>query len=603
LVKYKPAHEVAERRHFSGREGFMASFRGRSAVDNELEEALRILEEGHAPRDIETAHVDFKEESGRRDEQGRVLDGIPRNEDAAGYLWGELACMANTPGGGALIVGVANDGRRIGTALDPDWLRHRIYELSQRRLTADVYAHRLDDDTRLLVCRVLQAVEPYRVNGRIKWRVHDNCVEVDAATWHSRISTYRFDWSAEPSDRTVTDVSPNAVAVARSFLRGSDDSRDGWADLSDIQLLRRIPNVLTTGDRFTNGGRLLFTDIDPALDYIHREVAGGDSTARVRAGGPLLVQLQEVFNFLRARGRTVHISSETNPTIGQVQSLPLRSAREAIVNGVVHREWNDPSPTLVEHTGDNLRVTSPGGLVGTVTPLNIITHPSTPRHRALAETTSKLGLTEREGIGVDRMYVDVLQLGLPAPIIEELEGPRVRVLLRGGPPNTAWLRLRRDLPALETGDLNVLLALRLLANRGWASMKTLAGYIQDHAEIAANVLEDLTQARTSQNECVVIAVEGQPSRRERAYRLSDMAADRLSYLTVAYLSPEVREELVESYVRHFGRISTTEASSLGNVARAIMGDVLKDLEAEEILIPSRANRAGRGFHYLLSEDA
>jgi ATP-dependent DNA helicase RecG len=34
--------------------------------------------------------------------------------------------MANTPGGGALVVGVADDGTVLGTELDADWLRHRI---------------------------------------------------------------------------------------------------------------------------------------------------------------------------------------------------------------------------------------------------------------------------------------------------------------------------------------------------------------------------------------------------------------------------------------------------------------------------------------------
>lgn len=43
--------------------------------------------------------------------------------------------MANTAGGGAIVVGVANDGTRIGTHLEPEWLRDRIWELTEGKLT------------------------------------------------------------------------------------------------------------------------------------------------------------------------------------------------------------------------------------------------------------------------------------------------------------------------------------------------------------------------------------------------------------------------------------------------------------------------------------
>lgn len=59
-----------------------------------------------------------------------------------------------------------------------------------------------------------------------------------------------------------------------------------------------------------------------------------------------------------------------------MRDLPELAVREAIVNGVAHREWALPEPTVVEHVGRTTRVTSSGGLVGGVTPRNIITHPS-----------------------------------------------------------------------------------------------------------------------------------------------------------------------------------------------------------------------------------
>lgn len=60
----------------------------------------------------------------------------------------------------------------------------------------------------------------FRYRGRIMWRVNDNCVEIDLATWHQRrmIRTH-YDWSAQGSDVPVTAVRRPALELVRAFLR------------------------------------------------------------------------------------------------------------------------------------------------------------------------------------------------------------------------------------------------------------------------------------------------------------------------------------------------------------------------------------------------
>ena len=114
------------------------SVRGTEPVDALVKQALHRLSQGEPPEGIEMERVDFKEERGRRGAGGAVSPGETTNERAADHLAAEMACMANTPGGGAVIVGVADDGDRIGTRLDADWLRHRIWELTSHQLTITV---------------------------------------------------------------------------------------------------------------------------------------------------------------------------------------------------------------------------------------------------------------------------------------------------------------------------------------------------------------------------------------------------------------------------------------------------------------------------------
>ena len=155
---------------------------GDDPVRAEVANLLARLRAGEVvDRSDERKCVDLKEEAGRRDRSGHIGPGAPQNDPGAQKLAVEAACMANTPGGGALLVGVADDGTLIGAELDGEWLRHRIYELTRRLLTVDVTEATVRG-VRLLVLVSPVAVEPIRVNGRITWRVDDHCVEVDVAT-------------------------------------------------------------------------------------------------------------------------------------------------------------------------------------------------------------------------------------------------------------------------------------------------------------------------------------------------------------------------------------------------------------------------------------
>ncbi len=81
--------------------------------------------------------------------------------------------------------------------------------------------------------------ESGRHRGRIRWRVGDNCVEVDAATWHSgRLHRSGFDWSAQPSGHTLENVRLQAVEVARRYLRQRGDaSAVEMAEVSPFDLI------------------------------------------------------------------------------------------------------------------------------------------------------------------------------------------------------------------------------------------------------------------------------------------------------------------------------------------------------------------------------
>ena len=574
---------------------------GRDPIDVLLERALHRLSKGEPPGRIETERVDVKEEPGRRGSGGAVLPGGATNEKAADYLAAEMACMANTAGGGALIVGIADDGARIGTRLDPDWLRHRIWELTSGHLTVSARAANLDG-CRILILTCVEALHPVRYGGKLRWRVGANCVEVDPIVWQSRLlERIGFDWSDQPSGQTLNDVSPAACEVARRYLRESngDEAGTNLVDATDADLLRRL-NMVRDSHHLTNAGALLFVETPwPGVDYVRRDMPGGDSTLRIEGAGPLLTQVHEVERAGEVSNRVTHTAEGF--AHGRIRAIPAGTLREAIVNGVVHRDWMSPRPTTIEHVGDTLTVTSPGGFLGGVTPDNIITHPAVPRYRSLSEAMAALGLAEREGIGVDRMVRDMLAIGRPAPVISEIDGPYVRVMLLGGAPDVATVALVSALTPPWAGSVESLLLIEHLTRHGWVDADTAAPVLQRSSRAEAEeAIRRLADAHLdpADSVSVITRVLGVPAHHSRAFRLSDTARARLAHRLVSLRTPEGREALILDWSRARGRISSTEVADLTGLSKVSAGRLLTGLADAGHLEGSRPRRRGRGFFYV-----
>lgn len=580
---------------------------GYDPIGEAVQRVLTSLDSGQGlPERPERTHVDLKEEAGRRDRYGSVAPGQAKNDRAAEQIAGECACMANTEGSGALIIGVANDGKIVGTELDIDWLRARVFELTQRMLTAHVVETQVSG-RRVLVIRPPQAVEPIRWHGRITWRVDDRCVEVDLATWHERrmVRTH-YDWSAQESDVPVTGVRGAALDLVRRFLRDSGEASSvALAEERDQSLLRRL-NAVTSDGMLTNAAALLLHGRETAcVDYLHRDVTGGDSTARVRlTGRSLLEELDAVFTSVSAHNAIRHVGRGL--VVGQVRDIPERAAREAVVNGVAHREWGSPEQTVVEHVGTTLRVTSPGGFFGGVTEHNIITHPSQSRNRALTELLRALRVAEREGIGVDRMVADMVRLGHEQPSIREITGPFVRASLVADVRDEAWEIWMSTLsPSAVVNDLNVLLILRVLVDRRWLDVQNAMPLLQlDDLETRGALAR--AQSVTLDNRPVIVSVGGLPQTDDSSCRLSSDASARLTAIDAQVGRPRpgpTRRTVALAYARARGRISSTELGSILHVQRPNVSAMLKDLEDEGLLRPAFPSGRGRGFHYLYTDDA
>lgn len=459
----------------------------RELLEALVEGALAKLASGMLPDAIEREKIDFKEEAGRRGPGGTLNVGSQHNEDAARHLANEVACMANTPGGGAIVVGVEDrSGRLLGAALDAEWLRHRVYEHVS---VAPAVAERVIQGIRLLVLYVAQASEPIEdVSGRIRWRTGGHCTPVDRAEWWLSRQRYAgYDQMAEATRRTESDVAPGAVVAAQryvvSWAKGRGTDADGDIGGQSPRELLTALGVLYPDGRLSAAGALMFCPSDRtyiALSVL--DVEGGELLADPRdlGGLSLLEQIEWVDARLDTLNTSLRVTAEPGFAQPSVRRLPPGAVREAVLNGVVHRDWMQHDPVEVTWIDEDsaLQVVSPGGFTGGVTAANVLTQRHA-RYPALADLCRALHLVEKQGLGVDRMYRDMVVLGHRPPMIVEEPGPRVRTRLAGGAPVVPVVNLMSTVrPEPRQRDVRVTLIIHTLLHQPFTTAGRLTGILQ-----------------------------------------------------------------------------------------------------------------------------
>ena len=205
---------------------------------------------------------------------------------------------------------------------------------------------------------------------------------------------------------------------------------------------------------------------------------------------------------------------------------------------------------------------------------------------------------EREGIGVDRMTADMLSLGHPPPVFSEVDGPYVRVALIGGEPDREWLGFINRLGRSYRSNLDLLLILHRLIDRGWADPDSAAPVLQRPAAETRSTLRRLADDAQINDSPIMESVRGSPDGHPPAFRLSDDARRHFPRKLERLATRTGRESVILDFATARGRVSSTEAADLTGVTASHAAQVLAALADAGHLVGSRPNRRGRGYHYI-----
>ncbi|MCX9083196.1 MAG: hypothetical protein OIN87_00155, partial [Candidatus Methanoperedens sp.] len=103
---------------------------------------------------------------------------------------------------------------------------------------------------------------------------------------------------------------------------------------------------------------------------------------------------------------------------------PIEALREAVVNALVHRDWNSPNAILIRMFGSHVDILSPGGLLRPLGIEEIERDDYVPlsRNKTLIEVLGKLGIMDKRGTGFLRIRESMKKQDLPNPEFEEKGG-------------------------------------------------------------------------------------------------------------------------------------------------------------------------------------
>ena len=387
--------------------------------------------------------------------------------------------------GGVLLLGVEHDGRfthassRHATSPDPKKLQAAIFHNTQPRIKTKVSVIPLSD-VHIIAIEVpsYPKIRAPKSSASPPEATETNALEPSPLYVHEqtsrRANLSQLDKSAQLcigiSDQDLDPLEFERIRQTIPRLHGDTT----LLELSDTELAQALQLLETTDQGLVPNvaGLLLLGKEHIIQSYIPtHEVAfqvlnaQGDVQVNDFFRKPLLATIEAIQHRFDAR------VEEEELMIGMFRlPLPAYSRiafREAVLNALLHRDYSQQNTVFIQWHHDHLLLTSPGGLLEGITLHNLLIHEPKPRNPRLYNAAKRIGLVEKTGRGVDRIFYDQLRCGHPAPSYARTDADAVRVVMHGGKANRAFARLVYELTesVQQLGQLSVdeLLILRQLS--------------------------------------------------------------------------------------------------------------------------------------------
>lgn len=364
----------------------------------------------------------------------------------------EIVGMANTAGG-TLYLGVEDNGDITGvhkkhkdaigvTALIAN---STVPPIAVR---AEVINEENDDVLRIEVPRSRSIVATSSgkiLRRRIKADGSPEVIPMYPYEIPSRLSELGLlDFSAQPlPGATVEDLDPNQRVRLRRIIQTRQGGEKNLLTLSDDELDIALHLVTRVGDSYvpTVTGILLIgkeeriSELMPTAKSAFQVLEGTNIRMNEESNKPLLELFENYETYLKAWNP----ERETEYGLFRIPipEFDWAAFREGVVNAFCHRDYTVLGSVRVLIDDEGLSISNPGGFIDGVNLKNLLTVEPHGRNPALADAMKRIGLAEKTGRGIDRIFEGSIVFGRPWPDYSDSTSRTVKLFIQ---------RAKADLP-------------------------------------------------------------------------------------------------------------------------------------------------------------
>jgi len=361
----------------------------------------------------------------------------------------EFVAFANTEGG-RVFIGVSDDGDIKGIEIT-NKLKSEIEDIA-RNCDPPVYVD-FESVDNVLVVNVEEGFnKPYRCSQGFFIRQGSNSQKLstdEIREFFNREGKILFD---EAINKDFTFKNGFNKTKFESFLQKASISRV----IPDKDILRNL-GVLTDTGKFKNAGVLFFCD---NVEKFFRQAIitcvlyKGTNKYKIIDRKDFtedaLSNYENTMAFL-LRNLRLEYKIETAGPREEILEIPENALKEAVVNSMAHRDYNEKGANIqIDIFDDRVEISNPGGLVPAIKKEDF-GKKSISRNPLLFSLFKSADLVEKAGSGIGRMREAMKKAGLPPPKFESTgfftvtfkRPPLTEVVSKGGQKGgqTKWSEL------------------------------------------------------------------------------------------------------------------------------------------------------------------
>jgi len=345
-----------------------------------VEKTLEKIRNGATAASLESEILDFKSFP-------RKTGGLTDRNKLSKFLVEYAVSFANEQGG-ALVLGVENKikGSPAFTGCSnyaTEEMKKDVYNKTHPSLIVDIIEMKTEE-TALLVMFVPKSPVDHSTSGGVKYKrvgkenriiypEDEPPLKVQKGIDYSASFMYGVDEKS---------IDPVEIARLRNWLSKYNPASD-LANLDDIPLLKAMRLLQKNNGKWQS--TLACVLLVGKEDVLREEFSQNetiflrfdkDDTTPVTAlylKTPLLKTIDKIWDMIEPYNNVVTIKDSFIET--PVPCFPEDVIREAVLNALTHRDYTQNDAVYVKLFKDRIEISNPGGLPGTVTPDNILTHP------------------------------------------------------------------------------------------------------------------------------------------------------------------------------------------------------------------------------------